>query len=394
MVKKDSFLATASIMSLYFLIMGLATVTPAIHNIMMAFPELPYTTVLLVANLPSLIFIPATLIAGMLAGRRVKYKTLGIIGILLFIIGGVAPAFINENFTVILIARAVFGIGLGFVTPLGNALVLALYEGQKRASMLGIGTVVMNVGGIVFQLLGGFLSGYKWYYVFYPHALAIISLILVVLFLPEPEKVVQEQMGPKQKIKIPFGVILSSVLFGFAMLCINPMLVNMSGLLVERGMGDSSVAALVLALYTVGGMIAGAIFSSMYRITKRFIIAIGLFIVAAGMGCIYYGGNVVVMAIGSGLVGLGFYMIMPAIFMIFGMIAEPSAFGISSSFLSTSMSIFTFLSTYWIGLIGVVSGDAVGYPIFIGMIIYVVAGIIFLFVNPIPKTGSAQKIEQ
>jgi MFS family permease len=50
--------------------------------------------------------------------------------------------------------------------PLGNALILSLYEGQERANMLGLSGVVMNLGGIALQLLGGILAAIRWNYAF------------------------------------------------------------------------------------------------------------------------------------------------------------------------------------------------------------------------------------
>ena len=93
--------------------------------------------------------------------------------LILFLAGGVAPAFLN-NFTTLLLSRAVFGIGIGLLSPLGNALVLGLFEGQERANMLGLGGVVMNLGGIAFQMLVGFLAAISWRYVLV-HGLAVIS---------------------------------------------------------------------------------------------------------------------------------------------------------------------------------------------------------------------------
>ena len=113
----------AAIMSIFCLCMGVGTITPALNTIMQAFPDLPISTIYLASTLPSLTVIPATIVAGMLAGDKAKYKTLAIIGIVIFILGGVAPYF-SDNFTVILIERAVFGIGLGIISPLGNALIL------------------------------------------------------------------------------------------------------------------------------------------------------------------------------------------------------------------------------------------------------------------------------
>jgi len=384
-VKKISSSSLLAIMSIAFISMGIGTITPAIQSIIEAHPGLPVTTVLLVSTLPSLLVIPASLIAGAVAGSKVKYKALASVGIALFVIGGVLPAFINNNFTVILVERAIFGIGLGIISPLGNALILGLYEGQERASKLGLWTIIANVGGIVLQFLGGWFAGMKWYYSFYPHALGIISLILVLMFLPEPGLHGAGESAERPKAKIGKKVWLISVLFGISMLLIYPLLVNMSTYLQLRGFGGSAVSGVVLSFYTIGGMLAGVAFGKLYKVSGRYIIATAAITMAIGLAIVLYGPNIVLVTIGVTLAGFAFSILMPAVMMIIGMVVNPESFAVASSVLIAVMNLLAFLSTYWIGLIGNITGDAVVAPISVGMIIFAVAGITFIFLNPIPK---------
>lgn len=141
-------LVTIAVMSVFFIAMGIGTITPAIQSIAEAFPEIGFSTILLVSTLPSLFIIPSTYIAGMVVGTKVGYRPLLIAGVLLFSLAGAAPYILTSSFAIILVTRALFGIGLGVIMPLGNALILSLYEGQERANMLGLSGVVMNLGGI------------------------------------------------------------------------------------------------------------------------------------------------------------------------------------------------------------------------------------------------------
>ena len=148
-MKNKTFLKIA-VLSVFFVQMGIGTITPALASIAAAFPAIPFTTLLLVSTGAVLISVPATLISGRLAGNVIKYKTLLIIGMVLFIFGGIAPYFMTDFFA-ILAVRAIFGIGLGIVTPLGAALIIAFFDGEVRAQMMGFGNVAANVGGILFQ---------------------------------------------------------------------------------------------------------------------------------------------------------------------------------------------------------------------------------------------------
>jgi len=217
---------TLAVMSIFLIAMGIGTITPAIQNIAEAFSDIGFSTILLVSTLPSLFLIPSTAIAGVVAGNQVGYRTLLIWGILLFAVAGAAPAFMT-GFGMILAARALFGVGLGVLAPLGNAMILNLYDGQERANMLGLSGVVMNLGGIILQLLGGYLCSFKWNYAFLAHLVAVVSLVMVIFMLPEPEK---KQGAEAEKIIIPPAVYVISLLFGVGMMLNYPLLVNMSSI--------------------------------------------------------------------------------------------------------------------------------------------------------------------
>ncbi|TZE79994.1 MFS transporter [Calorimonas adulescens] len=361
-------------MSIYFIAMGIGTITPAIQNIAEAFPQIDFTTILLVSTLPSLFIIPSTVLAGMLAGNKMRYKTLLIVGILLFVIAGTAPAFMND-FTAILISRAVFGIGLGIISPLGNALILKLFDGQERANMLGLSTIVMNIGGIVLQMLGAILCSINWHYAFLAHLLGIISLVIVLFMLPEPEREVQ---AAGEKIKMPTVIYIISLLFGIATMLNYPMLVNMSTIIITGNLGNAASAGVVLSMFTVGGMVAGAIFGKLYQYTNRFAISVGLLIVSIGAGFVYYANNLVLLTVGATLVGIGFSIVMPAVMMIIGMVVPPAGFAAASGILMAFMNLGGFVSPYYIDLLAKISGqDPVRFPIFFEMVVYGIAAAVY-----------------
>jgi len=367
-------MVTFAVMSIFFVAMGIGTITPAIQNIAEAFPEIDFNTILLVSTLPSLFIIPSTALSGMLAGNKIGYRTLVITGLLLFIAGGAAPAFMND-FASILISRAVFGIGLGIIAPLGNALVLRLFEGQARANMLGIGGVVMNIGGIAFQMLGAILCSINWRYAFFGHLLGIISLLIVLFMLPEPEK--QEQAAGV-KVKMPFGVYILSILFGIAMMLNYPMLLNMSTIIITGNLGSAASAGVVLSMFTVGGMVAGAIFGKLYQITSKFAMSVGMFMVVLGMAFVNYANSIMLLIAGTTFVGIGFGIIMPSVMMILGMIAPPAGFAAASGIVMAFMNLGGFVSPYYMALLARISGQSsVRFPIFFAMIIYGISALIY-----------------
>lgn len=385
---KLSKLNIAAVMAIFFIVMGIGTITPAIANIAAAYPDIAFTTIILANTLPSLFIIPSTLIAGAVAGSKIKYKTLALTGLALFIIGGMAPAFFNESFNTVLIFRAIFGIGLGIISPLGNALIMGFYEGQERATMLGAGSFVMNLGGIVLQFLGGAFAGISWELCFIAHFPAIISFFIVLLYLKEPQVVKSKALGGKavSKEKMPVSVWVISSIFGLTLMLIYPMLVNMSSILSEvKQIGGPTSSAVVLSMYTVGGAVSGILFGKLYEKTKRFIIPFMFVGGALGVGIIILGNSLLMVTAGVFIVGLTYLMSMPFTAMLLGMYAPPSQSAMAMSVMMAVMNAFAFISTYWIGLTGSLTGDIFMGPLYATVIGFISIGVIFLFVNPYPK---------
>ncbi|MFZ7121332.1 MAG: MFS transporter [Eubacteriaceae bacterium] len=385
-------LSVFSIMSIFFIAMGVGTITPAIANIAAAFPEIEFTTILLVSTLPSLILIPATLITGAVAGKKVKYKTLCLLGLALFSIGGMAPVIFNSSFNVVLISRAIFGISLGIISPLGNAMIMGIYEGQARANMLGIGGFVMNLGGIVLQFLGGALSGISWELAFLGHSPAIISFFLVLLFLKEPEAPQMPEGMPQstEKEKVGPMVYILSLGFGIAMMFNYPMLVNFSSIMeIKQIPGGATAAALALSMFTVGGAISGTLFGKAYQKLGRFILPVAFIGAAVGIALVAYGNSALVLTLGTFTVGLFFMLSMPAIMMLIGMYTPPSTMAMAISLMMAIMNAFAFCSTYWIGLVGSITGDVFLMPIKIAVVAFAIFGALLIFVNVFPKEVGA-----
>lgn len=381
-MKNNTFFKIA-VLSMFFVQMGVGTITPAIANIAAAYPDIPFTTLLLVSTLAVLMSVPATLISGRIAGTVVKYKTLLLIGMILFIGGGVAPYFMaTSSFTAILAVRAIFGIGLGIVTPLGGALIIAFFDGEVRAQMMGFGNVVANVGGILFQLLGGMAAGIAWQYAFLPHALGVITLVLI-LFLPEPEKAPVQTAG-EAKPKLPGSV------FGFALAIflitalVYPMLVNMSTIIAVTGMGGAADAALVLTMFTIGGMAGGFIFAKVFGIFKKNTFAVGLAMLAIAMVSIGFGNSILFMYIGTTVAGVGFSFIMPTIFMDLGAAVHPSQMATASGIVMACMNIGGFCSAYIFAFLGSIMGmtENIKFPFYVSMTVFTVAAIAYLLIKP------------
>ncbi|SDP03784.1 Major Facilitator Superfamily protein [Paenibacillus sp. yr247] len=71
----------------------------------------------------------------------------------------------------ILIFRAILGLGIGFITPLMNALVAEYFDGEDRSKMNGLTVGVNGLSGAFFLIIGGAITALGWRGVFWTYCL-------------------------------------------------------------------------------------------------------------------------------------------------------------------------------------------------------------------------------
>lgn len=397
--KQPSGLATLAIFAIYFLTMGIGTVTPALNSIIGYWGSQgePVSNILLVSTLPTLTMVVTMLIIGPLAGKKVKYKTLSILGCACFGLFGAMPAVFTSSFTFVLVCRALFGVGLGLLAPLGNALVLGLYEGDKQASYLGYGSLVMNLGGIILQLLGGALSPSvaTWNMCFWAHALGFVSMILC-FFLPEPPKAPESPTGEKAKGKIPSYVWIASIML-FLLNLVNYALLMNSSVWVSFAVTDqtqvSFIAAIATSFFTVGGMISSAIFGKVFGKLGNKTLALGALCMAIGAILMFVCGSAwILIVIGFVFDGFGFCLVLPGVMAFVGMTTPLQSQAMGISIVTAIMNLAGFVCTYY--LIGIVApifqgmghaNDTTGYyygEFIAAAVVFVVLAVVFFIHNP------------
>ena len=377
--KRISPIGTAAIMCLFLVSMGFTVVTPAIAVLGEHFAG---KNVAWVSTLPTLFTVLGTALAGSVMGKKMKYRTLAILSGFLYVIGGCAPA-LFDNYAGMLVCRAILGFGLGLMAPLGNALIVGNYKGQKQASLLGYGTLFMNGGGIILQMLGGALADVNWQLVFWGHAFGLIGLFMA-FFLPEPDAPAPAPEAAKSGKKEKMGktVWVIAILFVLFNVLNYPVMLNISGLFVARQAGTAATAATALSMYTVTGCVAGLVFGTVFKFAKRWCVALGYILCGLGALCVYVGQNAVIMTLGLILIGFGFSTIMPAFFAWVGVVTPASTVAGAISICMAFTNLGAFISTFWLQFLDLVFGESVLSGIMIEIVVFLIIGVIFLIYSP------------
>ena len=393
-IKRHNFIA---LLAVYFAANVIFIMSPAMNAIATElYPDLPYTSVLLVSTISSLLMIPGSLVAGAALGK-VKFKTMALISMGGIMIFGMLPYFIRP-LTAVYVFRGIVGfcIGLGF--PLQSTLALQLFNDKERPRALGFATVSLSVGSIVFMVVSGMLADQNAAYPYLFHAILLIPLILVMTLLKEPsaEDKVETVEAPSQVPetgKMPPYAIFTAFMFAVVFFAFYPVLLNMSSVCANENIGGATVAGILLALYTVGNCIGGFIFEPLHRFAGKLVVPIGLVFWILGTACFAFGHNVPIIIIGVLLSGTAVQTVWPGTVNTYSEYVPKNKQSMAVAIFVSGMNIGCFLTTYFIGAVANITGDTnPRLPIFYGFFIVLIFGAVWAVVEAIRKARAAKRV--
>ncbi len=115
-------------------------------------------------------------------------KSIYILDILLFTIGSIATI-TSFSFEMLLVGRAIQGLGAGGIFPVANAFIGDIFPPEKRGGALGILSSVWGWSSVMGPLLGGLLLQYGWQWLFIINLPITIAVIVGSFYiLPRGEK--------------------------------------------------------------------------------------------------------------------------------------------------------------------------------------------------------------
>ncbi|MBP2644949.1 MAG: hypothetical protein H6Q75_389 [Firmicutes bacterium] len=249
-------------------------VMPILGEIAKAFPTADGALIGLVMVLPMGGMILFNLIGGTLSIKMDKKKLLTW-GMILYIIGGVGPAF-APNIYFIILMRAIIGIGAGICAPLAMGLIAEFFEGNEKASLMGLSIAVSSIGGAALAFIGGYVALWSWRYTFLIYAFAIIVLILQMAIIPEmkPGARPAEQVGKpvivseKRKYGAAFYILTAIAVcqcaFGFVVVQKLPIFVS------NENLGDPMIIGSIISVMMICGFFGGLFFGPVYKALKNY----------------------------------------------------------------------------------------------------------------------------
>ena len=187
-----------SILSLSLLtVMAGAAVAPALGVIRDHFSDSSPMFIQMIISIPAL-FIVITSFCFPALCRIFRSRTLVLTGLLFYTAGGVAAG-VCGSIALLLITRALVGIGVGIIMPLSTGLLSFYFSPQRQEALMGYSSAMNQMGGVIATLLSGLLANIVWRASFLVYLLGLLSIVLCAVFLPSDNIAETETDAEKRK---------------------------------------------------------------------------------------------------------------------------------------------------------------------------------------------------
>ena len=327
-----------SIYAIALLMMGVIGITSALATIGANFPDASQTMIQNLISIPCFAIIPTTIIVGKLM-ETVPKKIIAVVGAACFLVGGIVPAFITSSFALILVMRAILGVGVGISQVVSTALVADNFQGEEQQKVQGTLQASQMGGVAVMVFAGGWLADIQWNYVFYVHILAILTLIATLFILPM-QKVTVKENDAKEKHSVHLTkATWLWVLFMFGIfVSIQVYSIFLSFLVEERGLGTAADSGLGLAFFAIGGVIMGLLYSKLVKASGKCSVAIGCLMLAVSYFIMAFAGSMILCHIGSLILGMAVSVIVPGVMIYTGQTVDAFSVGMSISLVTCAQN--------------------------------------------------------
>ena len=285
---------------------GDALITPGADQMFKHYDDEAFVNFLLSG--PNLVSMFASIIAGIIQ-RYVDKKKVLLLGMALFVVGGTLGTAIDSQAYMIFM-RCLVGLALGFTNVTAMSIVTTMYSNENRRSrMIGIINAGMFCSAMLLTAISGWVCEmYGWPAMFYIYSIGIISIILILVFIPKIPADINisedESQGPESGVR--------NWKFKLALMCIGYFIFQVSYAVIpffisvyadETGLGGPAFAGQLTAALFGGALVASLCFGFVYPKLKRHSMTLSMALLIVGYAILLLAPSVAPVLIGCIIFG-------------------------------------------------------------------------------------------
>ncbi|WP_195486598.1 MFS transporter [Lacticaseibacillus paracasei] len=352
-----------SLLALNIVEQSASAISGAIPGMAASFPNQSSVQIELITTVVSVSVTIFVLVSGFVS-RWIGQKQTAILGLVIAAVSSVIPAMSN-SFNVIMISRAILGIGIGLANPLAISLIGEFFEGDTLATLMGWRSAVASIGVSAMTFFAGQLLQVNWHAAFWVYLLFVPTLILFIIFVPTPEldqKTVIDQdqdstAEASETSKVPenkhLGLIIALALLvlvymGSAMISY----IKMATMFVETGIGTPTQASSVISVVGLAQLVGGALFGIAFKYLKQYILPIGVGLSGLMMVLMTFSSNILVITIFGGLSGVFGGMAVPYIFTKVSMVSSTKSAPLNNALILVGTNLGSFIAPMLASVLG------------------------------------------
>lgn len=336
--------------------------------ILHSFPDVNPSNVILILTIPSLVGMVTAFLIGPLS-LKIDKKILTICAmsalcaamLIVWLSGG-------KSLGLMYLASVLSGLAQGSANTLIGAIIADYVAPAKRGQAIATTQIFLNIGGIIWNLAVGNIAaiggGENWSRAYACGLFVLAMIIAVIVMYPkasDPEEAADIAAGdmpgmpgdgampevPDNGKKLPGRVIAMSILLGgFSMFMFTFNMYISDYYINVLQLGSSSQVSIVSTLMTIGGMIAGAIYTQFNNIFKKMHVSAAFALTGIGLLMIAYLHNLPCIAIGGFLVGSGFILAFPYMMAEVSLVTSPKYIPVAMGVFNGVNQVVMFLAQY------------------------------------------------
>ena len=300
----------AAILTMSLVQMGANGIAPILAQIGETFSAASPTRIQFLMTFPTIFSLIFTMITAFVSDVIPK-KKLVVAGLAVVGAGGVLAFCFHGSLGILFLWAAVIGIGIGMVAPVAPAIINESFSGSDKQMMLGLQNSSSTAGGMIMSFAGGFLALAGWPFGYLVYLICIPGLILAVIGLPRDTGAVSERKEETPRGRFRLVIWKEMIITILLLTAFSSVPADISMLIEERSLGDTSVSGTVSTVFLLGGLVGGLLYGKIAPKLKRFTSTLGSLLLAAGALVIALAGNVPLVLAGCFFAGFA-TMVMPA----------------------------------------------------------------------------------